>query len=1117
MTDPRIEPVRVREVFEMARDLPIGDRRVFLTSTCAGQPGVQDQVDRLLAAHQFARSLPGAAPPPVADSHVTTPGDAGQIPGYELLAFIGAGGMGEVYKARDTKLDRPVALKLLPAHLAHNPDRLRRFRAEARAASSLNHPHILVVHDFGDCDGRPFMVTEFVEGQTLRQRIAAGCLPVPEAARIAAQIAGALGAAHSRGVVHRDIKPENVMLRPDGYVKVLDFGLARQIHGDEAGETMSATQPGTIIGTLRYMSPEQTRGAQAYPPSDVFSLGLVLFEMIAGRHAFEAESTLALLHGIQSGAVPASGAGAEFDGLLSEMLHKQPSLRPAAADVAARLAGSATQTNAAVFVRPTRTTVGRSHERADLRAAFTRSAQGVGQFIAIAGEPGIGKSTLVADFLWEIETPVWIATGRCSERLAGAEAHLPFLEALEGLMTRDPAVAALMNRCAPGWVAQIAPASAETRLPADTAAGSADRLMREMIALLRELSRSRPVVLFLDDVHWADLSTIDLLRYLAEKQAPLRLLLLVSYRPADLTLHKHPFLRLKSDLLAHGLLREVVVAFLEPADVAEYVAAQLPGIGTGLAGRIYKKTEGNALFMADLVRYLQERGAASDLGAEIERNVPESLRGMIDRKLEGLADEERQLLRVAAIQGVQFDSAIVAQVLAQDPADTEDMLQSLDRVHGLVQLLREQEFPNHLFSLRYQFVHVLYQGALYGSVSPSRTTSWSGKVAAALEAAYGDRRAAVAAELALLYDMARDPWRASEHFLAASEVASSRFATREAVAFARRGLACLAAVPDTDEARRRELALQKALRVPLAILEGYGTPGTEMVSDRVIALSEQLADHESLFAALDGAFLVHMVRGECVAASEISERMIDVARQSGSQAQQMLARTWAMIARHHLGDLAASQRHADACIEMATPANQASRLISILDPVVAALAESSRNAWMMGDSGDCLDRTRRALSLAREIKHPDSLSFALLFYGWLHGHCDDWQTCLSATTEAICTGNRARARADDGVEPQRPWLGDRSPRADGRGTRRAGKRYRRLDENNGRDRDAAFHRDAGGSPHPAPRLHAGARRGAADAEAQRNEPRSVFQRRAVSALRRVSARPWRPRRCRNQP
>ena len=208
------------------------------------------------------------------------------------------------------------------------------------------------------------------------------------------------------------------------------------------------------------------------------------------------------------------------------------------------------------------------------------------------------------------------------------------------------------------------------------------------------------------------------------------------------------------------------------------------------------------------------------MGAEIERNIPESLRGMIERKLESLDDQERQLLRVAAVQGFQFDSAIVAQVLGRDPADVEDALQSLDRVHGLVQLLREQEFPSRLFSLRYQFVHVLYQSALYASVSPSRKASWSGKVAGALEAGHGERKSIVAAELALLYEMARDPWRASEHFLAAAEVASSRFATREAVAFAKRGLACLATAGESTEARRRELALQKALLIPLACPRG---------------------------------------------------------------------------------------------------------------------------------------------------------------------------------------------------------------------------------------------------------------------------------------------------------
>jgi predicted ATPase len=359
------------------------------------------------------------------------------------------------------------------------------------------------------------------------------------------------------------------------------------------------------------------------------------------------------------------------------------------------------------------------------------------------------------------------------------------------------------------------------------------------------------------------------------------------------------------------------------------------------------------------------------------------------------------LLRVAAVQGVQFDSAIVAQVLGRDPADVEDSLQALDQVHGLVQLLREQELPSRLFSLRYQFVHALYQGALYASISPTRRSAWSARVADALALGHGDRKSAVAAELALLYEMARDPWRASEHFLAAAEVASNRFATREALAFAQKGLACLTLVRDHPDGEVRELALQKALLHPLAVLEGYGTQTTERVSHRIIELAERLKDHSSLFAALDGAVIVHMVRGECRNATRIADRMIEVAAESGSEVQRMNALMWATIARHHSGDLRIAQEHADACIQMGAPANQSARLTTIFDPVVASLSESSRNLWMLGDTRGCVDRAARAVALAREIRHPDSLSFALVFHGWMHGHREDWETCLRSASEGV--------------------------------------------------------------------------------------------------------------------
>jgi tetratricopeptide (TPR) repeat protein len=923
---------------------------------------------------------------------------------YQILEELGSGGMGVVHRALDTTLNRPVALKFLTDH--GRDEGVDRFLREARAASALNHPNIVTIHEIGEAETGRYFVMEWIDGVTLRVWTREP-RPFDAVLSVAQQVARALAAAHAAGIVHRDIKPENIMVRQDGYVKVLDFGLSQQFGAEEV-ETVAATRPGTILGTFRYMSPEQSRGESAYAGSDIFSFGLVLYELVTGRHPFHADSTIGVLHGIQSGIAVSPACQPALDALVLQMIEKDARLRPTAADIVARLASMATPEAAVPFTPQHRNSVGRERERASLHAAFDAASRGAGQIVAVAGEPGIGKSTLVEDFLSEIASPIWVARGRCSERLAGAEAHLPFLEALDSLLEHDRAVIKLMSEFAPSWYMQIVPISSEgsstSRLLGETKTGSAERLMREMAAFVQELARHRPVVIFIDDLQWADVSTIDLIGYLAPKLARLRTLILVTYRPTDLSVSKHPFLRLKTDLAAHGTLQEVPVAFLTRQDIEQYVAQRLPEAPAGLPALISKKTEGNPLFMVDLVRDLREHGAPADWMAEIERNIPESLRGMIERKLEQLGEDARQFLRLAAVQGFQFDSAIIAEVLGRDPADVEEALQSLDRVYGLVRFEREQEFPNGVFSLRYHFVHVLYQNALYASLPPSRRASWSGKVAAAVETAHGARKSTVAAELAFLYEMARDPWRASEHFLAAAQVASSRFAIREAVALAQRGLSCLLSQSDSIETKQRELALQKALLVPLAALEGYGCLATERVSQRVIELSEELEDTGSLFAALNGVMLVHVGRAECPAAAKTSERMLAIADQSGSEVQQINARLWATIITHHMGELAVAQHHAEICIALGTRQNQAARLIGIFDPVVGALAESSRNLWMMGDTRRCVENTERAIELAREIGHPESLSFALLFQGWMHGYREDWKASLRSTAEAITLG-----------------------------------------------------------------------------------------------------------------
>src|SRR6476661_4846525 len=217
---------------------------------------------------------------------------------YEIVAPIGAGGMGEVYRAKDPRLGRDVAIKVLPASFSTDDDRLRRFEQEAKAAGLLNHPNITAVYDIGSHDGAPYVVTELLEGETLRAALAGGSLSPRRAIDYALQMAHGLAAAHEKGIVHRDLKPENLFVTKDGRVKILDFGLAKLTQADSSGPQTNlptapvnaGTEPGMVLGTLGYMSPEQVRGRTADARSDIFSFGAILYEMLSGRRAFQRDT-----------------------------------------------------------------------------------------------------------------------------------------------------------------------------------------------------------------------------------------------------------------------------------------------------------------------------------------------------------------------------------------------------------------------------------------------------------------------------------------------------------------------------------------------------------------------------------------------------------------------------------------------------------------------------------------------------------------------------------------------------------------------------------------------------------------------------------------------------------
>jgi eukaryotic-like serine/threonine-protein kinase len=288
---------QLKQLFQSALERNPGERSAFLAHACASDPSLRPEVESLIASHdQAADSIEAIA----AEAATAMLEDDRAILGkpigrYQVLSRIGRGGMGEVFLARDTTLGRKVALKLLRGEFTNNEERLRRFRQEAQAASALNHPNILTIHEIGHQGSLNFIATEYVEGETLRQRISREHITLGQALDVAIQVASALAAAHQAGIVHRDIKPENIMLRSDGYVKVLDFGLAKLTESkpiDTVAPTQPKveTEPGVVMGTVSYMSPEQARGVAVDARTDIWSLGVMIYEMVAGRQPFEGET-----------------------------------------------------------------------------------------------------------------------------------------------------------------------------------------------------------------------------------------------------------------------------------------------------------------------------------------------------------------------------------------------------------------------------------------------------------------------------------------------------------------------------------------------------------------------------------------------------------------------------------------------------------------------------------------------------------------------------------------------------------------------------------------------------------------------------------------------------------
>jgi predicted ATPase len=689
-----------------------------------------------------------------------------------------------------------------------------------------------------------------------------------------------------------------------------------------------------------------------------------------------------------------------WDELLLSMLSKDARLRPNAVQVEQELTALggevvADKTHHPQPIKPARHTVGHLNERDRLRAGFHALESGTGHMLCVSGEPGSGKTTLVEDFLAEVQanSGCRIARGRCSERLAGTEAYLPWLEALDNLMhSRNESAARVFKGLAPAWYQQIVPLSAgdsAARLRAETAP-SQERLKRELASLLQELSHFQPLVLFFDDLQWADASTVDLLSFLADRFSNLRILVVCTYRPSDLQIAKHPFAQLKQGLQARGVCQEIPLEFLSCADVEHYLHLVFSGhqFPPELAARIHAKTEGSPLFMADVVRYLRDRKVIVEeqghwvLGQplnEIDRDLPASVRAMIERKMGQLSEEDLRLLVSASVQGYEFDSAVVAEALSMDTAEVEERLEKLERVYGFVRIREEREFPDHTLTLRCRFVHVLYQNTLYGSLRPTRRAQLAARMAGALERFWGQRSKNVANELALLFEVARDFARAADYFRTAARNAGELFASQEAVKLARRALAMAEMLPETPERLERELSIQILLANALITTLGYGAREVDQAFGRARQLCQTVGETAYTLPALWGLSAFHIMKAQYAETLALGRDFLNVAERK-NDAGIVVAHRVIGQALLFTGKLAQAREHFERIVSRYVPAqHQPLVWLYAQEPGMAGRALLGLTLWLLGYPDQALEHSEESLRLGAQVPQANSQANALVW------------------------------------------------------------------------------------------------------------------------------------------
>ena len=646
--------------------------------------------------------------------------------------------------------------------------------------------------------------------------------------------------------------------------------------------------------------------------------------------------------------------------------------------------------------------VGREGVLAHLRRWLAHVRQGARQVVLLTGEPGIGKTTAVNAFAESAtaEGDVWLGRGQCIEHYGVGEAYLPVLEAL-GRLCRAPEGAALLpvlERQAPTWLAQM-PALLSTAaleaLQRRVLGATQERMLREFAEAVEVLTVTRPLLLVLEDLHWSDYATMDLLTYLARRPGPSRLLILGTYRPVEVLLRGHPLKTVKQELVLHGQGVELPLELLTATEVAQYLAlrgaggAELPPAIRGLAQLMYQRTDGHPLSMVTMVEHLLHRGVlragagAWEVQPEVAaalREVPASVRQMIEQQFDRLSPEEQRVLEAASVAGSAYAVAAVAAGLDLAMEAVEDCCAGLAQRGQFLVASGIETWPDGTVTERYGWQHALHQEVVYARVPVGRRLRLHRRIGAREETGYGAQASAHAAELAMHFERGQDYWRAVQYLGQAAENATQRSAYHEGIGLLTKGLEVLATLPETPARAQQELALQIALGPALIVTKGQASPEVERTYTRAREVCQQVGDAAQLFIVLRGQWMSYASRGQFRMAQAIGKQLLALAQRQQDPACLLEAHRTLAPTSFFLGEFAAACTHAEQGMALYNPQQH-----SVLafrygqDPGVACLAFAAWALWHRGYPEQALVRSREALTLAGQLAHPHSMVLALYF------------------------------------------------------------------------------------------------------------------------------------------